>query len=57
MSAIWKTDRVIIIITFRDMHAERDHLVTVVFQPVGAPSLAHLVGMEYCSMHDWCPSR
>lgn len=31
MSAIWKTVRVFISSTFRDMHAERDHLVKVVF--------------------------
>ena len=31
MSATWKTVRVFISSTFRDMHAERDHLVTVGF--------------------------
>jgi hypothetical protein len=31
MSRTWKTVRVFISSTFRDMHAERDHLVTVVF--------------------------
>jgi hypothetical protein len=31
MAAQWKTVRVFISSTFRDMHAERDHLVTVVF--------------------------
>ncbi len=31
MSAIWRTVRVFISSTFRDMHAERDHLVKVVF--------------------------
>ncbi len=31
MSALWKTVRVFISSTFRDMHAERDHLVKVVF--------------------------
>ena len=31
MSAAWKTIRVFISSTFRDMHAERDHLVRVVF--------------------------
>ena len=31
MSATHKTVRVFISSTFRDMHAERDHLVTVVF--------------------------
>ena len=31
MSATWKTVRVFISSTFRDMHAERDHLVKVVF--------------------------
>jgi len=36
MSAIWKTVRVFISSTFRDMHAERDHLVQVVF-----PKLRH----------------
>ncbi|MGA2069561.1 MAG: DUF4062 domain-containing protein [Thermoguttaceae bacterium] len=31
MSAVWKTVRVFISSTFRDMHAERDYLVRVVF--------------------------
>jgi uncharacterized protein DUF4062 len=31
MSSAWKTVRVFISSTFRDMHAERDHLVKVVF--------------------------
>src|SRR4029077_2717652 len=31
MSSIWRTVRVFISSTFRDMHAERDHLVRVVF--------------------------
>src|SRR5437763_8916734 len=31
MPGIWKTVRVFISSTFRDMHAERDHLVKVVF--------------------------
>src|SRR6266436_5485398 len=31
MASIWKTVRVFISSTFRDMHAERDHLVKVVF--------------------------
>ncbi|MBI1917034.1 MAG: DUF4062 domain-containing protein [Planctomycetes bacterium] len=31
MAGIWKTVRVFISSTFRDMHAERDHLVKVVF--------------------------
>jgi len=31
MAAIWRTVRVFISSTFRDMHAERDHLVRVVF--------------------------
>ena len=31
MTSVWKTVRVFISSTFRDMHAERDHLVTVVF--------------------------
>ena len=31
MANIWKTVRVFISSTFRDMHAERDHLVKVVF--------------------------
>lgn len=31
MSASWKTVRVFVSSTFRDMHAERDHLVKVVF--------------------------
>ena len=31
MPTTWKTIRVFISSTFRDMHAERDHLVRVVF--------------------------
>src|SRR5438045_9404282 len=31
MAGTWKTVRVFISSTFRDMHAERDHLVKVVF--------------------------
>lgn len=31
MSSIWKTVRIFISSTFRDMHAERDHLIKVVF--------------------------
>src|ERR1043165_4821592 len=31
MASIWKTVRVFISSTFRDMHAERDHLIKVVF--------------------------
>jgi hypothetical protein len=31
MPAIWRTVRVFISSTFRDIHAERDHLVKVVF--------------------------
>ena len=31
MSSTWKTVRVFISSTFRNMHAERDHLVKVVF--------------------------
>src|SRR6266852_5667012 len=31
MSSVWKTVRVFISSTFRDMHAERDHLVKVTF--------------------------
>src|SRR6266550_3800990 len=31
MSAPWRTVRVFLSSTFRDMHAERDHLVKVVF--------------------------
>ena len=31
MAGTWKTARVFISSTFRDMHAERDHLVKVVF--------------------------
>ncbi len=41
MSNTWKTVRVFISSTFRDMHAERDHLVKVVF-----PKLRH-----------WCEDR
>jgi len=31
MARIWQTVRVFISSTFRDMHAERDHLIKVVF--------------------------
>lgn len=31
MPSVWKTVRVFISSTFRDMHAERDHLIKVVF--------------------------
>ena len=31
MSSTWKTVRVFISSTFRDMHAERDHLIKVTF--------------------------
>ena len=31
MSAIWRQVRVFLSSTFRDMHAERDHLVKVTF--------------------------
>jgi hypothetical protein len=41
MTATWKTVRVFISSTFRDMHAERDHLVKAVF-----PKLRH-----------WCEER
>jgi len=41
MASTWKTVRVFISSTFRDMHAERDHLVKVVF-----PKLRH-----------WCEER
>ncbi|MBT4864805.1 MAG: DUF4062 domain-containing protein, partial [Planctomycetaceae bacterium] len=34
MASVWKTVRVFISSTFRDMHAERDHLVKVVFPRV-----------------------
>lgn len=41
MSASWKALRVIIIITFRDLHAERDHLVRFVFPRLHEELLKH----------------
>jgi hypothetical protein len=38
MPTAWKTVRVFISSTFRDMHAERDHPVTVVFPELRPPS-------------------
>jgi WD40 repeat protein/tetratricopeptide (TPR) repeat protein len=43
MSALWKTVRVFISSTFRDMHAERDHLVRVVFPALRARLEKHRV--------------
>jgi WD40 repeat protein len=45
MSATWKTVRVFISSTFRDMHAERDHLVTVVFPELR--ERAEQLGLEF----------
>jgi len=49
MPATWKTVRVFISSTFRDMHAERDHLVKTVF-PALREQLAkyrvHLVDID-----------
>ena len=41
MTATWRTVRVFISSTFRDMHAERDHLVTVVFPELGRARQGH----------------
>ena len=38
MPKSWKNVRLFISSTFRDMHAERDHLVTVVFPELRPPS-------------------
>src|SRR5438067_13615285 len=49
MPGIWKTVRVFISSTFRDMHAERDHLVKVVFPALRErlePHRVHLVDID-----------
>src|SRR5437660_8707685 len=49
MPGTWKTVRVFISSTFRDMHAERDHLVKVVFPALRerlAPYRVHLVDVD-----------
>gem|GEM_PF-2949005 len=50
MSSTWQTVRVFISSTFRDMHADRDHLVKVVFPPLrqwcGGPATF--------ALHRWC---
>lgn len=52
MSSPWKTVRVFISSTFRDMHAERDHLVTVVF-PELRERVEHL-GLEFFDVDLCC---
>src|SRR3954454_17612476 len=49
MPSIWKTVRVFLSSTFRDMHAERDHLVKVVFPALRErlePYRDHLVDVD-----------
>src|SRR5262249_55859904 len=49
MSAPWRTVRVFISSTFRDMHAERDHLVKVVFPALREqlePYRVHLIDID-----------
>lgn len=49
MSATWKTVRVFISSTFRDMHAERDHLMRFVFPRLREqllPRRIHLVDVD-----------
>src|SRR6266568_615442 len=49
MPAIWRTVRVFLSSTFRDMHAERDHLVKVVFPTLREklePYRVHLVDID-----------
>ncbi|NUQ65363.1 MAG: DUF4062 domain-containing protein [Pirellulales bacterium] len=46
MPTIWKTVRVFISSTFRDMHAERDHLVRVVFPALREKLLPHRIHLD-----------
>jgi hypothetical protein len=49
MAGIWKTGRVFISSTFGDMHAERDHLVKVVFPVLRErlePDRVHLINID-----------
>ena len=49
MTSTWNTIRIFISSTFRDMHAERDHLVKVVFPELRercAKGRLHLVDMD-----------
>ena len=49
MSASWRTVRVFVSSTFRDMHAERDHLVKVVFPALREQverSRIHLINID-----------
>jgi len=46
MAARWRTVRVFISSTFRDMHAERDQLVKVVFPALRASLLADKIHLE-----------
>src|SRR6476659_5879960 len=43
MPSVWRTVRVFISSTFRDMHAERDHLVKVVFPALREGLTSHRV--------------
>jgi telomerase protein component 1 len=49
MSTRWRTARVFLSSTFRDMHAERDHLINVVFPALRerlVPHRVHLVDVD-----------
>jgi hypothetical protein len=49
--ALWKTVRVFISSTFRDMHAERDHLVKVTFSALRErleKYRAYLIKIDLC---------
>ena len=51
MPSTWNTIRIFISSTFRDMHAERDHLVKVVFPELRercAKRRLHLVDIDLC---------
>jgi tetratricopeptide (TPR) repeat protein len=45
MSTAWETVRVFVSSTFRDMHAERDHLVKVVFPRLRERLIQHRIGL------------
>src|SRR4051812_13469181 len=46
MSTAWRTVRVFLSSTFRDMHAERDHLIKVTFPALREKLLAHRVELH-----------
>src|SRR3954463_13609047 len=49
MAAVWRSVRVFVSSTFRDMHAERDHLVKVVFPALRErlePHRVHLIDID-----------